>query len=266
LNLIDKEYSEIFNDKNEEKYKKFFNDFPYKITIKGNFDSTEDVCLFNGRNKNKNLNLLNIKTDEDPITSILEDEDYCLNLILNPASSFSKKNFNLNSCITYIGEDVGTQYDIEVNYTLDDLLEYFCSNENLEEGNEWNCSKCKKRVKATKKFSFFYLPRILIICLNRFSRAHYGYGKNDQFIDFPLENLDMGGYICESGPDKNFAKYDLFAVSQHYGQTSGGHYTAICKNFDGRWYHYNDSSVSIDSAENAVSSAAYVLFYRRKNW
>ena len=39
----------------------------------------------------------------------------------------------------------------------------------------------------------------------------------------------MGKYICENGPDKDFSKYDLFAVSQHYGSTGGGHYTAICK-------------------------------------
>ena len=30
--------------------------------------------------------------------------------------------------------------------------------------------------------------------------------------------------------------------------------------------NYNDSSVSHTSASSAVSSAAYVLFYRRKNW
>lgn len=74
----------------------------------------------------------------------------------------------------------------------------------------------------------------------------------------------MGKYIC--GPDKQYSKYDLFAVSQHYGGTGGGHYTAVCKNIDGKWYGYNDSSVSNSSGGSAVSSAAYVLFYRRKNW
>ena len=90
------------------------------------------------------------------------------------------------------------------------------------------------------------------------------YGKNGEFIDFPLENLDMGKYLC--GPDKEHSKYDLFAVSQHFGGTGGGHYTAVCKNFDGRWYSYNDSSCSSSSSGNVVTSAAYVLFYRRKNW
>ena len=65
------------------------------------------------------------------------------------------------------------------------------------------------------------------------------------------------------GPDKEHSKYDLFAVSQHYGSTGGGHYTAICKNFD-KWYSYNDSSVHETNESDAKSSAAYVLFYRRQ--
>ena len=76
----------------------------------------------------------------------------------------------------------------------------------------------------------------------------------------------MGKYIGKNEADKDFSKYDLFAVSQHYGGTGGGHYTAVCKNYDGNWYRYNDSSVSHTSPDNAVNSSAYVLFYRRKNW
>jgi len=46
----------------------------------------------------------------------------------------------------------------------------------------------------------------------------------------------------------------------------GGHYTACCKNwFDGRWYDYSDSRVSVVSNDkDIVTSAAYVLFYRKK--
>ena len=74
----------------------------------------------------------------------------------------------------------------------------------------------------------------------------------------------MGKYV--SGPDKAYSKYDLFAVSQHFGGTGGGHYTAVCKNIDGNWYDYNDSSCSKISANEVVTPSAYVLFYRKKNW
>ena len=264
--LFDKEYNAIFNNKENEKFnnevENFFKDFPYKITIKRDFQDREEFILFDGKNNLDNLKSLEITKDEDPINAIFENKDYCLNLILNPSSSYSIEKINLNGCENHIGKDVGTKFKM----TLDHLLEYFCSNENLEKGNEWKCGNCKKRVKVTKKFSLFYLPRLLIICLNRFSNKVYEYEKNVTCINFPLDNLDMGKYICENGPDKDFSKYDLFAVSQHYGGTGGGHYTAICKNYDGNWYNYDDSRVSSASPGDVVSSAAYVLFYRRKNW
>ena len=111
---------------------------------------------------------------------------------------------------------------------------------------------------------FFYLPKILIICFKRFVKDSYRWRKNEEFIDFPINNLNMGEFMV--GPDKEHSKYDLFAVSQHYGSTGRGHYTAICKNYDGKWYNYDDSSVSSASPSDVVSSASYVLFYRRKNW
>lgn len=59
--------------------------------------------------------------------------------------------------------------------------------------------------------------------------------------------------------------YDLYAVSQHSGSLSGGHYTAICQNaLDLQWYNFNDSSVRATSVDRIVTPEAYVLFYRRR--
>ncbi len=45
----------------------------------------------------------------------------------------------------------------------------------------------------------------------------------------------------------------------------GGHYTAHAMNHrDGNWYNFNDSSAFPGRASDAVSRAAYVLFYRRR--
>ena len=262
IELIDKEFNKIFvEDKNKEELNEYFNDFPYKITLTKTFEDTNHITLFEGKNNLESLKELNITTDEDSIKSLLENKDYCINIILKHKSKYSIPKINLNSCVSFQGKDVGARVK-EIN--LDDLLDYFCSDEHLEKGNEWKCGNCHKRVNITKKFSIFYVPKLLIICLKRFAKSGYGYGKDDTHINFPIENLDMGKYIC--GPDKDHSKYDLFAVSQHYGGCGGGHYTAVCKNIDGNWYSYNDSSVSSTSASSAITSAAYVLFYRRKNW
>ena len=207
----------------------------------------------------------NITKDEDQIASLIQkietNEKYCLFLIIKQNSKFTIFSLRLDSCENFESQNYGKK-DI---LTLDNLLEYFCSDENLEKGNEWYCNKCKKRVTVTKRFSIFFVPKLLIICLNRFYKeGNSYYGKNSEFIDFPLNNLDMGKYVC--GPDKDYSKYDLFAVSQHYGGTGGGHYTAVCKNIDGNWYDYNDSTCSPSSSNHVVSSSAYVLFYRKRNW
>ena len=145
--------------------------------------------------------------------------------------------------------------------TLEKCLKKFCKEEQLEEGDEWYCSKCKKHVLAKKKMELYYLPKILIICFKRFIKDSYRWEKNDDKVDFPINNMDMKNFVI--GPDKDHSVYDLFAVSQHYGSTGFGHYTAVCKN-DGKWFSYNDSSCSETSENDALSSAAYVLFYRRQ--
>jgi ubiquitin carboxyl-terminal hydrolase 47 len=57
----------------------------------------------------------------------------------------------------------------------------------------------------------------------------------------------------------------------HSGGTYGGHYYSYIKSFeDGKWYNFNDSSVSViqDSAEEIIkifggSASAYMLMYKR---
>ena len=60
-------------------------------------------------------------------------------------------------------------------------------------------------------------------------------------------------------------KYELFGVCNHSGGVLGGHYTCYVKNANGKWYHYNDTSVAeIGIIESIISPKAYCLFYRKK--
>ena len=142
-----------------------------------------------------------------------------------------------------------------------ECIKYFCEEEQLKVGNEWYCNKCKEHLLAKKKLDLYYLPKLLIINFKRFVKEYSRWEKNDEDIDFPINDFNMKDLII--GPDKDHSIYDLFAVSQHYGSTEGGHYTAVCKNGD-NWYNYDDSSVSRTSPKACLTSAAYVLFYRRQ--
>ncbi len=84
--------------------------------------------------------------------------------------------------------------------------------------------------------------------------------KNSQNVIFPIDNLDMKKFIV--GPYNTHCKYNLYAVSRHYGYINGGHYTAICKNTK-RWFEYNDEQIEEIDTNDIISNAAYVLFYKR---
>ncbi len=58
--------------------------------------------------------------------------------------------------------------------------------------------------------------------------------------------------------------YDLFGVSNHYGQILAGHYTAYAKN-QSHWYRFNDDQVDDLEESQIVSNAAYNLFYARRD-
>ena len=195
----------------------------------------------------------------------IEKEKYYFSINIDSKNELVKQNFNLDVFEEEKLEKKNYYYSYsrsrDTNISLDDCFEAFREEETLNRGNEWYCCKCKEHVLAKKKMDLFYLPKLFVICLKRFSRGRY-WGKNDDNIDFKINNMDMKEYVC--GPDKNNSVYDCFAVSQHYGSTGGGHYTAICKNIDGNWYEYDDSSCYRASESNVVTSAAYVIFYRRK--
>lgn len=88
--------------------------------------------------------------------------------------------------------------------------------------------------------------------------------KLNNLVEFPIAELDLTPYV--KGPQPGPHVYELYAVSEHSGGLGGGHYTAVGRNFrNKKWYDFNDSSVHGTDAKSAVSSRAYVLFYRRKD-
>jgi ubiquitin C-terminal hydrolase len=112
-----------------------------------------------------------------------------------------------------------------------------------------------------KKISFWSFPNILVIDFKRFNSKNQ---KNQILISFPLDDLDLSKYVI--GYKKNSYIYELYGVCNHSGGVQGGHYTACVKNANGKWYHFNDTSVSeIGIIDSIISPKAYCLFYRKKS-
>ncbi|KAF9772571.1 hypothetical protein IL306_009710, partial [Fusarium sp. DS 682] len=170
--------------------------------------------------------------------------------------------------------------------TLEECLDEFERAEVLSEQDMWYCPRCKEHRRASKKFDLWKSPDILVAHLKRFSNSGWRRDKLDVMVDFPIEGLDLTSRVIQKEEGKDEI-YDLIAVDDHYGGLGGGHYTAYAKNFvDGRWYNYNGESLHlcalpsrfmeankpIDSSASPVSdpsacitSAAYLLFYRRRS-
>ena len=209
-----------------------------------------------------NENIINLKKElnlkENERISL--DVDILFNLDQTKLSKLnSKLNMNNEKIALYSGNEIN----------LYDCLNLFNSEEILEEDNEWYCNICKKHRDVNKKMDIFKCPYYLIIQLKRFKQDNdegssifniFNSSKNTTLIDFPINNLDLSKYVLSKS--NNNVKYNLIGVINHYGGSSFGHYTAYCLN-DNQWYEYNDESVSIIRENNVVSSAAYVLFYKR---
>ena len=102
--------------------------------------------------------------------------------------------------------------------------------------------------------------------------------KKQNFVNFDLRNLNLRDYVVP-GFDNQFSHFNLYAVSNHFGNLEGGHYTAYASSdVLKRWYKFDDQvgrvswsgltltlcmlqDVSVMDPADVVTPAGYILFY-----
>ncbi|CAG0919228.1 unnamed protein product [Notodromas monacha] len=156
------------------------------------------------------------------------------------------------------------EFDEKKPLIFQDCIREYLNGEFL---SDRECPKCHRKGHTVKKFNIWKFPHILVIHLKRFEK-HAGRldKKLQNFVDFQLDRLDLGEFpIAPEGAHvpttSSPTKFDLFAVTNHYGTMDGGHYTAYCKNKGKTWCKYDDQSVREMPASEVKSSAAYVLYF-----
>jgi len=143
---------------------------------------------------------------------------------------------------------------------VDDCLESFFLDESLNA--DYTCSNCKKQTSPIKKLSIKKLPNHLIIHFKRFIMMENGkYIKNNQHISFPIY-LNMSKFVDKSIPKKDTV-YHLYAVINHIGVMSSGHYYSYCKVPNNKWYCFNDENVDAIEKSKLDNKNAYILFYKK---
>lgn len=125
------------------------------------------------------------------------------------------------------------------------------------------CKKCNQKCSTNKSLSIWRLPRILIIHFKRFVfvDSDRRWMKSCQVVDFPLQGLDLSQWRLDSDAHES-AKYNCFAIANHYGAMASGHYVAYARNHD-QWFAYNDSRCQAVKESQIDKRSAYLLFYER---
>eukprot|EP00644_Phytophthora_capsici_P011176 jgi/Phyca11/545551/estExt2_Genewise1Plus.C_PHYCAscaffold_180225 len=170
----------------------------------------------------------------------------------------------------------------EMMKTVEEAIELFLRPEVLNKENQWMCDKCKVKRDAIKGLKFSKLPYILMLQLKRFDfdYATMNRIKLHNKVTFP-KYLDMNSYVSDENGGVRPHVYELYSVLIHSGSALGGHYYAYIKSLEsGKWYNFNDSTVSeISDTELKTafggasgsgysmrySTCAYMLLYRLVN-
>lgn len=149
---------------------------------------------------------------------------------------------------------------------LEQCLEAFTRVEELAQEDWAKCARTQEFERSLNKLDLWSLPNCLVIHLKRFGSEQLSgpIEKVETFIDAPMD-LDLARWLKGPAPECG-AQYKLFAVVNHSGSLSSGHYTAYGRMNSGasqQWYFFNDSSVSQAEEKEVISQAAYILFYER---
>ncbi|KAM4536386.1 ubiquitin carboxyl-terminal hydrolase 47-like isoform 2-T4 [Odontesthes bonariensis] len=127
--------------------------------------------------------------------------------------------------------------------------------------NQMYCNICNRKHDADIECEMTQSPDVLTLLLKRFSFDY----KQNRYIKLQCK-ADVAQTLLIQG-----CRYELYAVVHHFGDLTGGHYTAEIKSFEtGQWYCFNDKIVKsvrrqyFEVGDNSLRSyTAYLLMYRK---
>lgn len=146
--------------------------------------------------------------------------------------------------------------------TLYDSLAKFFEKEILE--SKYYDEKNKQYIDAYRQIKLMRVPKYCIIVLKRYKNQIGNLFKSNSMITFPIDNLDLTPY--SDGYDKIECTLNLVSVGCHSGSLNGGHYYAICKHKNKKWYRYDDETVTefnLNSDKNILFKDGYILIYEK---
>ncbi|XP_007563748.1 ubiquitin carboxyl-terminal hydrolase 47-like isoform X1 [Poecilia formosa] len=206
-----------------------------------------------------------------------QDAGQYLEKILSDVSDEASKIFRGDLVHRTVCDQCGSHTDDEVpffflslplmdssngNYSVEDGIQEFLKDVDFCGEDQMYCDKCKYKRDTTVKYELKRHPKILILLLKRFEYNYHrmSYSKDSRAVD-----------VCYTINLPENQTYELYALVEHFGSLTGGHYTATIKPEDeDRWYKFNDSSVTLVGNQTSQekferSQSSHLLFYRKRN-
>ena len=164
------------------------------------------------------------------------------------------KDENILLILNHSSMNMDIEPEINKKMSIYDCFELFTQKEEIE---NIFCENCQKKETFTKILKIERIPEYLVITLKRFKYTIMYRTKINCPIKFPMNKLDIGPYLTDN---TNNEIYDLYAVVNHIGNLSSGHYFSIVKQ-NNTWIQYNDSVVS-EFSRTFDTQEAYILIYK----
>lgn len=148
--------------------------------------------------------------------------------------------------------------------TLTDCFQETFSPETI---NDYKCSACRRVTNAMRETKISKLPEALVVVINRTSHSPkrgqpIKYGHH---VNFPMENLDLSGYLAPKNSEVFNMTYSLSAVVIHDGLGNTlGHYRCVSLHSgEKKWFEFDDERVKFVPEPDVLQEIAYVLVYER---
>ncbi|KAA0723040.1 Ubiquitin carboxyl-terminal hydrolase 47 [Triplophysa tibetana] len=138
--------------------------------------------------------------------------------------------------------------------TVEKSLKAFFKRLRLDQEDWMYCDSCDQKTPTETWSEIDEYPTVLTLHLKRFAFDYnqMRYVKNACALDVPL-SLDIMNTI-----------FNLYAVINHNGGYSGGHYNALIKSDQNqKWYSFDDCTVTESETSLQGSRLPYMLMYRK---
>ena len=124
---------------------------------------------------------------------------------------------------------------------------------------EYKCDKCNLSNTTQKKSFIVRTPRLLLICLKRFSYENNKIIKHNKGIQID-KYLDLSKFFYFHPPTQS-SQYSLKSIALHHGDALNGHYTSMLFDSDETTFIDDMNVIYTKNKDVNIESSAYLMMY-----